>query len=186
MNKKLLSVLLILIVGSISGAIAYNAYYSINDVQNSATVTPNPTITASPIPLPYVTITHGIGSGSWHYNSLSGPLTYRSSNDIWFSMPPDTTLLIIGVQIYFTPGYSGWANPKAISYIIENIDHFYIIDNGKRLEGNYTNSISGVSGSVTEPGGADGQVACLINGYYTLSSNYSLACDNLPVAVNWG
>jgi regulation of enolase protein 1 (concanavalin A-like superfamily) len=195
-QRKLVVIFALLLIGLILAA-AYSNYYPVNHEQENTLqpriiTSPTQISTPSPTPAPVTKITYRVGMVRYETDAVSfrekwnGPSwDYDLGGD--YAVPSDSTLIVIIMDMGFPSGYFEIMEPY--------INQFYIKDNGIRLNGNYTTywkstSSSGGCDSNGNPIGpiytnsATARMECTINGNYTLSSNYSLECYDLPVTVN--
>jgi hypothetical protein len=185
MNIKVIAIFLIVLVGSISGALAYNTIVTtsepISTPSPSPTVkpSPNPNVAQTPLPTskPTIaptpetpTITPAPTTPSCKIAYYEKSRTYDIANDV--------TKIQIEIVIK-TQGTSDSDGSYGFNYY-----NFYLAENGVPIPNQSMYGVTNHTVILTSANGVIGNPTFQIIGNYN-SSNYSLSYYNFPIQANW-
>ena len=182
---KLVAILIILLVASISGALAYNTIVTtsepISTPSPSPTVNPSPNPTVTQIPQPTSkptiaptpdtpTITPAPTTPSCKIAYYEKSRTYDIANDV--------TKIQIEIVIK-TQGTSDSEGLYGFNYY-----NFYLAQNGVPIPNQSMYGVTNHTVILTNANGVIGNPTFQIIGNYN-SSNYQLSYDNFPIQASW-
>jgi hypothetical protein len=182
---KLVAILIILLVASISGALAYNTIVTtsepISAPSSSPTIkpSPNPTVTLAPQPTskPTIAPTPDTPTITPAPTTPSCKIAYYEKSRT-YDIDNDVTKIQIEIVIK-TQGTSDSEGLYGFNYY-----NFYLSENGVPIPNQSMYGVTNHTVILTSANGVIGNPTFQIMGNYT-SSNYQLSYDNFPIQASW-